>query len=195
MNIYISYCNRKVKANIFNLPAVKTCKKNISCAGYCYARKSEKRYPGVLPCRERNYVESQKDTFVNDVITILKKRKNKVVRIHESGDFYSVEYIQKWFGICNSLPGYIFYTYTKRDDLFTSDILSTKPDNLTLIYSVDCVFSGKIHVEKVIGFDKVAIVHDTFTTCPAITNKSVKCGKQCTKCIDGKEKCIIFKKH
>lgn len=200
--IYLSNGNRKVKATIFNLPAIKTCKKCLDCHKYCYARKAEKLYPKVLPCRERNYQESLKDSFVDKMISLLERKKGKLVRIHESGDFYSLEYIQKWFTVIRSFPDKKFYAYTKRNDLFTTEILANKPENLTLIYSIDGIRKSKIVCNddwvyniNCEGFDKIAIVHETFTNCPAIKDKSIMCGKDCTKCIDGKEKCIIFKKH
>lgn len=200
--IYLSNGNRKVKATIFNLPAIKTCKKCLDCHKYCYARKAEKLYKEVLPCRERNFEATKQEGFVVNMVVALSRKRSNIVRIHESGDFYSEKYIRDWFTIIGWFPGKRFYAYTKRNDLFTAEILKDKPENLTLILSIDGVFFfdiEKIKYERIFpmynGFNKIAIVHETFTNCPAIKDKSVMCGKDCTKCIDGKEKCIIFKKH
>ena len=192
--ITISRGNSKVKANIFNLPSKTTCLQGLECHKYCYAGKAEVQYPAVLPARERNLAESRTVDFVDNVTGLLKRRRNKLVRIHESGDFYSFMYIQKWFDIAKRLPDYMFYAYTKRIDLFTSEALSYKPDNFILLYSVD----GLDRVEELPkGFDKIARVSTTETgiNCDAQLNKAVLCGVQCAKCFKGNIKEIIFKKH
>lgn len=184
--------NVKVKANIFNLPSKTTCKANLKCHGYCYSSKAEVQYPAVLPSRENNFQESLKSDFVDNAIKLLKTRKNKIVRIHESGDFYSMDYVIAWFSIANALPEYTFYAYTKRDDIFTEDVLKYKPKNFTLIYSIDGL---DVKAEKPKGFDKIARVSSTETNCPAQIKKGVLCGVQCKMCFSSKVEEIVFKKH
>lgn len=130
--------NRKLKNDattrfiIWNLPAVKTCPfRTAMCEKSCYARKAERVYPQVLPSRERNYEESLRATFVEDMIftinsTIFDARgrmrkayrgKQIVFRIHESGDFYNYEYTRKWLEIMryyeDRIPQLTFVAYTK----------------------------------------------------------------------------------
>jgi ferredoxin len=195
--MYISNGNIKVKANIFNLPAGKTCLSCLQCQKYCYAKKAEYLYPGVKQCRNRNLADSQKPEFPQMVFNILKKRKVKVCRIHESGDFYSKEYILKWFLICNGMPEFRFYAYTKRIDLFTNEILSQKPDNLTLINSLDGIFDDIPQKEIPIGFDKIAVIvnNPKRLLCPALWNKNIKCIRHCRRCLDRANKIIVFSKH
>ncbi len=190
--ITISRGNAKVKANIFNLPSKTTCLKGLECHKYCYSSKAEVQYPAVLPSRERNLVASKTLEFADDVVSLLKTRRNKLVRVHESGDFYSLAYIIEWFRIAAELPEYTFYAYTKRTDLFSKGLLGAKPKNFVLLYSVD----GLDKVEELPkGFDKIARVSGTETNCDAQTNKDVLCGVQCKKCFKGNVKEIIFKKH
>ena len=190
--ITISRGNAKVKANIFNLPSKTTCLQGLECHKYCYAGKAEVQYPAVLPSRERNLESSKTNEFMCEVIDLLKRRKNKLVRIHESGDFYSKNYISRWFTIASELTDYVFYAYTKRTDLFTRDVLSLKPKNFGLLYSVD----GLDKVEELPkGFDKIARVSSTETNCPAQSDKDVLCGVQCKKCFKGNVKEIVFLKH
>jgi len=192
--MYISNGNRKVNALIWSLPTKKTCIK-ASCWGYCYASKAERFYPGVLPSRENNLDASTRASFVIEMIELLKSKKKDIVRIHESGDFYSQDYVKKWYEICNALPNKTFYAYTKRHDIFDWYLLLNKPQNLKLIYSMDSVRYGKLEPIIPKGYDKVAYVHDTRTNCPAIKDKSVKCMEHCDKCINDKTKSIVFKKH
>ena len=191
-DITISRGNVKVKANIFNLPSKTTCLEGLECHKYCYAGKAEIQYPAVLPSRERNLAASKTPEFIDDIVSLLKTRRNKLVRIHESGDFYSLAYIASWFCIALELPDYTFYAYTKRTDLFNVGIIVAKPKNFVLLYSVD----GMDKVEKLPkGFDKIALVSSTETNCPAQSDKDVLCGVQCEKCFKGNVKEIVFKKH
>lgn len=192
---YISNGNIKVKALIFNQPQGKTCKPGLKCRQYCFAKKAERQYKQVRPCRERNHEASKGENFVSDMINFLKRKRKKYFRVHESGDFYSQKYILKWWFIASKFPDKIFYAYTKRDDNFTKEILDAKPDNFTLIWSVDGLCSGDVNANIPSGFDKVAISHEVQTNCDAQTKDDVKCMQDCFKCIDKENNVIIFKKH
>jgi hypothetical protein len=192
--MFISRGNIKVKANIFNLPCFKTCKPGLACRKYCYANKAARLYKQVTPCRENNLKLSKSPNFVAETVKLLKTRKNKIVRFHESGDVYSVAYIRKLYAICRELPDYKFYTYTKRDDLFTTAILAKKPRNFTLSYSYDGVKGADFKAKLKKGYDNVTVVSSAENNCPAIKSE-VKCMVDCKKCLNGKNKVIIFKKH
>ena len=110
---------------IWNLPAVKTCPfRTAMCEKSCYARKAERIYPQVLPSREQNYIDSLSHDFVPNMIYTIETELNKkkyigktcVFRIHESGDFYNLEYTQKWIEIVKHFinnPYIVFLAYTK----------------------------------------------------------------------------------
>ena len=126
---------------IWNLPAIKTCPyATEACKKACYARKSEKAYPQVLPARNRNFEESMQNDFVfRMAYTILKIRKgtNKriIVRIHESGDFYNKAYAEKWMRIVDycANENIQFIAYTKSFKYFDGVKLA---DNFSLRASV-----------------------------------------------------------
>ena len=129
---------------IWNLPAQKTCPgKTGHCSKNCYARKAEKCYPTCLPSRERNFIESEGEFFARDMIfTILSialhsKKPAIIVRIHESGDFYSKEYAEKWLlvmEVCRKVDSRIrFIAYTKSFAFFDG---VTLPVNFSLRASV-----------------------------------------------------------
>jgi hypothetical protein len=67
------------------------------------------------------------------MIEEIKKKKASHIRIHDSGDFYSREYLHKWFKVMDSLPNVKFYAYTKALPLFEGETL---PANFTLIKSI-----------------------------------------------------------
>ena len=122
---------------MWSLPAGKTCPGSTSlCRDKCYARKAERQYPSVLPCRAQNYIDSKKSSFSHNMIALIKKspavRRHKLFRIHESGDFYSQAYLQKWIKICAALPEIQFLAFTKS---FKLDY-SMKPKNLQIVWSI-----------------------------------------------------------
>jgi hypothetical protein len=80
-------------------------------------------YPSVNARRNQNLEESLKDSFVQNMIEQItfdmsrKKYKGKDIlfRIHEAGDFYSLEYMEKWVQIANHFKdeNIQFMAYTK----------------------------------------------------------------------------------
>jgi len=198
---YLSNGNMKIKkCSIFSLMSGITCKSGVQCSKYCYAKKAEIQYKAVRDTRTTNFKLSKLNDFSRNMTIKLRNIGNDVVRLHEGGDFYSQGYIKKWFKIINNLPNKTFYCYTKRNDLFTKDVLKNKPSNLKLIYSVDGIVPENYIIGKEeqklldIGFDKIAVTHLNRTTCPhQLTGK--KCISECKLCITGKSKLIRFKKH
>ena len=197
MGIYISrYGNIKVKCAIFNLPRIITCKPNLDCHRYCYAGKAEKQYPPCLPSRSKNLETSKSDSFIQEICDFLKTYKGSYFRMHESGDFYSTDYIYKWYEIAILNPQITFYTYTKRDDLFTKELLSEKPENLTITFSIDGI-DVPIDSQSLreMGWDNVARVSEGHTNCPVMKDKSLNCITDCTRCTRGNKRDIVFKRH
>lgn len=146
LNLSLSTGNKKLLPSadtnflIFNIPARITCPyATESCKKYCYALKAEKVYPDVLPARQRNLTASRNPAFVSEMSDIInrklknQRKKNLVVRIHESGDFYNKEYAMKWIQIAKNCPSAIFMAYTKSFTFFDGVKL---PKNFTLRASV-----------------------------------------------------------
>ena len=136
--------NDNVKYIIFNLLAVTTCPfRTAHCEASCYALKAERNYPDCKPCRERNLDATKTAGFIPNMIELIeetikrpsyKNGKKIVVRIHESGDFYSQEYFNKWLAIANHFKDnkkLVFVAYTKSIN-FVHDI----PANMVIRYSV-----------------------------------------------------------
>jgi len=148
--IFLSDGNKKLRGDdtnaflVWNIPAISTCLwKTALCELACYARKAEVQYPDVLPCRERNLDESKKESFVADMIktiswnvTSRKNTQDKQIwfRIHESGDFYSLAYLEKWIDIARQFPNIHFLAYTKAVELIK--LAGKMPKNLVIRYSV-----------------------------------------------------------
>lgn len=124
-------CTDEYEVVIFNLPAVALredgriicCEAPERCKKVCYAKRDQ-RYPNVYKNRKENYEISLTDDFVelvqayiDEVIKELEDvDKQIVVRIHESGDFYSRDYLDKWVQIANHYKAnekILFMAYTK----------------------------------------------------------------------------------
>lgn len=127
-----SKVNRAVVYN-FSLPAQKTCPWADKCKAYCYASKGFYRFSGPAMAHARNFEASKRDDFPEMMIISIIESGATHIRIHDSGDFYSREYLAKWFLIIDSLPHVSFYAYSKSLPLFEKVKL---PENFTLIKSM-----------------------------------------------------------
>jgi len=137
--------NKRVSFLIWNLPAVMTCPNATDlCRLYCYAKKAELQYPDCKPCRMRHFEMSKDADFVARMVYTIEtelmrpKNKNKkvVFRIHESGDFYNMAYVEKWLEIMRHFEGVknlVFVAYTKSVRFFDGLEL---PANFCLLASV-----------------------------------------------------------
>lgn len=102
------------------------------CVKFCYAQKGTYSWSNVKPAFERRYELTKTDNFIDLMNSEIKRKKVDFLRIHDSGDFYSKSYIQKWFKIANQNPKVKFYAYTKSFILFQG---LTIPNNLDIIFS------------------------------------------------------------
>ena len=123
----------------FTLPALRsstslvTCPSAGVCAIGCYARMGAYRFSNVATKHESNLAASLLSHFVEGILHDIDKVKASHVRIHDSGDFYSREYLNKWLTIMQARPNVQFYAYTKQILLFKGLPL---PINFTVIYSL-----------------------------------------------------------
>jgi len=118
-NIKVSKMARSVS---FGIPAYRssdgfvTCPGAGACAGYCYARQGRYVMPNVKASREFNLAIAKDSPvrFAQYAIADLQAmRKVSIVRIHDSGDFFSQEYLDAWVYVASTLPRIRFYAYTK----------------------------------------------------------------------------------
>jgi len=127
--------NSKLKGiPIFSLPPKITCIGSTPlCRKYCYGNKSW-IYPNVRKRRLENLEESKKPSFVREMVNKIKSLNAKYFRIHETGDFYSQRYLNKWIKIMKQLPNVKFLIFTKSFQLNWSEALKLK--NAIIYWSV-----------------------------------------------------------
>ena len=126
----------------FGIPAYKsitgklTCPMADECIKFCYAKKGAYIWSNVKPAFERRYELTKTSDFIVEMNAEIQKRKPQYVRVHDSGDYYSREYLQKWIEIAKANPDVRFYSYTNMVELLKE---ITLPENYDIIYSM----SGK----------------------------------------------------
>jgi hypothetical protein len=101
-------------------------------------------YKNTLERNESNLQATQKDSFINNMREFIqmqlekKSNKNKTIifRIHESGDFYSKQYVYKWIQIANYFrnDNIVFQAYTKSIEFLKG--LNLDNVNIKFTYSI-----------------------------------------------------------
>jgi len=130
---------------------------------------------------------------------IILNRKDKYIRVHESGDFYSQEYLNKWIQIMKNCPDKSFLIYTQMYDLDYSNL----PDNC-ILYWTEWYDSKNVPSKGLRAYvidDGTCKIKDPVKTtrfnnahfCTKGKNSKLKC-EQCMYCYKGKGD-VIFKLH
>lgn len=192
--------NHKLSKDIlvFNLPTGHTCPGAGECINWCYAKKPERMFRRVREARNHNYLETKKDTFTTEMNKTLKEQGNKIkyVRIHESGDLYNQQYLNKWITIAKHNKHLTFYIYTKSHTLN----FKKAPRNLVIIHSYgsnnDSAINPQIH-------NTARTIHSTEELqteeylCPYHEPTFSKCGETCKVCMTQTDNPIhiAFLKH
>lgn len=142
----------KMRVMNFSLPAYKTitgktvCPFAKDCIKYCYAKKGNYKYPSVIKGLNNRYELSKTADFVPQMNATIILQRPTHVRIHDSGDFYSPEYLQKWINIATQNKDVIFYAYTKSIKFFVDGL--TLPKNMKIIFSEGSKTDNLINVNK-----------------------------------------------
>ena len=129
-----------VKVFNFSIPAYKsasgkvTCPFADKCIKFCYAQKGNyKRFPSVRNGMEKKYQLTKEENFVQLMNKEIKKKKPDFVRVHDSGDYYSKKYLNKWLTIAKQNPKVKFYSYTNSIKFIKE--LQGIPGNFDFIFS------------------------------------------------------------
>ena len=122
----------------FGIPAYKsssgklTCPMADECVSFCYAKKGAYIWSNVKPAFEKRYELSKTDQFVSKMYDEIVKKKPDYVRVHDSGDYYSKKYLNKWIDIALLFPEVRFYSYTNMVEMM---LYTDLPSNYDIIFS------------------------------------------------------------
>jgi hypothetical protein len=143
--------NSKLKADgivSFNLIPIIHCPMAGACKSFCYATVGQQAFKSGVLRRARAFLATTKADFVPRMVTEVQKAVKKgarAVRIHDSGDFYSYEYMLAWFEIARANPSVRFYAYTKMVSLVRMAYKAgLVPDNFRLIQSLGGIADKQI---------------------------------------------------
>ena len=146
----------------FSLPACATCCPNAGkCKFNCYAKKGRMACAIQSNAYLENYAMVKDGTLWKQLdaeITILEcraKREGKQlrIRVHDSGDFFSVEYANNWMDVMRTHPDVVFYAYTKMVKMFKYDGTINIADNFRYVLSY-----GGTEDDDIKDYDRKAIV-------------------------------------
>ena len=112
-----------------------------ACANFCYARNGTYNFSNVKARHIANleYVLDDPAGWQAQMLAEVQKprMRGKYIRIHDAGDFFSLDYLKLWLAIADQTPDVTFYCYTKEVAMFqryqqTRDF----PDNFKWVYSL-----------------------------------------------------------
>lgn len=116
-----------------------TCPNAGICANLCYARVNSYAFSNVVTAHTRklelvlNDLEAWRNLLIEE-LQAKRYRNGKSVRIHDSGDFFSVEYFDAWVKIASATPDVFFYAYTK--EVAMTKAYGQLPENFVVIFSM-----------------------------------------------------------
>ena len=149
-NIGLSDGNTKLKKSgivSFNLIPIVHCPLAGACKAFCYATVGQQAFASGVKRRAAAFKATLSPTFVQDMHAEIArwKRKVKAIRVHDSGDFYSMEYLQDWLEIARLNPDVQFYAYSKSlPFIHRAYDLGLVPPNFRLIQSVGGLADSRI---------------------------------------------------
>jgi hypothetical protein len=127
-----------------------TCPSAGICARVCYARNGTYLWPVVRAKHHANL------TFVLDDLPgwetamlaelAAARFRGAWIRVHDSGDFFSDDYLRAWLRVCRARPDRHFYAYTKEVDRFRRLVEPDPPTNFLWVYSYGGTQDGQLDV-------------------------------------------------
>ncbi|MEU6352161.1 hypothetical protein ABZ896_22975 [Streptomyces sp. NPDC047072] len=110
------------------------------CAQLCYARVGTYRFKNVRAAHIRNLLlcRDSPEEFEKKMTEELSHRRyeGKWIRLHDSGEFFSDEYLLTWMRIMENSPAVRFYCYTKEISRFKRLVVPSPPANFLWCYSL-----------------------------------------------------------
>ena len=111
-----------------------------ACASFCYARNGTYNFSNVKGRHIANleYTLEAPQEWFNQMLDEVQhpKMAGKFIRVHDSGDFYSEEYLKMWLQIAHETPQVTFYCYTKEVSMFKRVVEPNCPPNFRYLYSM-----------------------------------------------------------
>lgn len=181
---------------IWNLPPVVTCPGADVCLEFCYNADTRiKIFPIKSWCVNWFWALNKKNSCVEKISSILQCCDTPVVRVHSSGDFFSMSYVDMWIEIANKNPHAKFWAYTKSWKVpYLMEglrILSQLP-NFNLFASILINEISPIGMRHCIVGEEEKMAG--YFNCPEQYKEGPQC-IDCRECFTKKQTNIFFTKH
>jgi hypothetical protein len=99
---------------LFNLPVEKTCPgASPTCRKDCYGKGEAFRMKKVLASHHHNLRCTQCPNWIECMVATIQAKRARIVRWHDTGDFYSAEQVESIIRIVEATPDVIYYCYTR----------------------------------------------------------------------------------
>lgn len=131
---------------IFNvsMPAGITCPMAGECGRICYAKYGRMILPDQIASYRENLTMYEQGVFFDQLEAELTRQERLaakmgqtvLIRIHDTGDFFSREYLEDWLTFMRAHPHVWFYAYTKSVSFVKDAAISGLiPENFTYVFS------------------------------------------------------------
>lgn len=118
---------------------VNVCPSAGACAELCYALRGTYVFRNVRAAHTRNLTLVMDDQPEWERLMLDELRHKRFdgahVRIHDTGDFFSRDYLLGWLRIIRANPQTTFYAYTKEVALFREIVEPDRPANFRFVFS------------------------------------------------------------
>lgn len=110
------------------------------CRVRCYAKAGFFWMPNVKRCHINNFAFSRTDEFADWMLANIRHKFIRAMRVHVSGDFYDLTYVEKWQRIVTAAKNATFFAYTRswrQDEMLPDLIRLSQLPNMQLWWSID----------------------------------------------------------
>ena len=157
---YSEKTGKKIELWAFNLPALLACPGASECPLFCYALQGQFGFRNVMETRARNFatlhelnrqggwtrVAQELIAGLHKIVADSPKNCDEIwVRIHDSGDMFSLWYLRAWAFALSQVPEVKGYAYTKSIGLLSRVEL---PSNLRIVQSIGGTMDSQMDVER-----------------------------------------------
>lgn len=175
------------------------------CASYCY--NNSKSFAGHIVLKTDCLITSQLDIFekIIEKMLTLSPHKETFVRIHEDGDFYDMEYFNKWMKIAKNNKNMTFEAYTKEPELLEKVAkINRENENVVLRFSlmedsapatIQYVKENNLPNYSCLGTKKKDLEAKKVFEHIALRNRCVDSCEYCKKCYRKNNITIVTKIH
>lgn len=164
-----------------------------SVCSSCYAMKGNYRFPHVVAGLQRRLEALHNPQWVEGMVKLVghyTDENNPYFRIHDSGDFQSVEHVLRWVEVARALPWVKMWAPTREIQMLTlaRAMAGDWPDNLVIRVSAPMVGSA-LDIDMLTS----SVDYEDSQQCPAPTQGN-ECG-DCRACWNRDVSNVNYHKH